>query len=239
MSEEQPRRADRHRLIQTLILLAILVVVAVVGFLVVDTIRAVTAPVAGVSGGLATQAEQILHPTPTIVADPVTIIKQVRSLSRLETSSFTIEKVITADTGDGPLGFLFRDKLLLVAHGEVIAGIDLQRMDDSSVKVAGNSVFITLPASEVFTATLDNQKTYVYDRQTAVLGQQPNLETLARQKAEQEILQAALDDGILDMAQNNGDQVIQKLLEALGFTDVNISHAPPAPDQNRGETPTP
>jgi hypothetical protein len=234
MSEDKPRRAEPNRIVQSLILLAILVVIAVIGYLVVDTIKAVTTPVSSISGGLATQAAQIMHPTPTVVADPVTIIKQVRSLSRLETASFTIEKVITADSGEGPLGFLFRDKLLLVAHGEVIAGVDLGRMDDGAVKVAGTSVFVTMPASEVFVATLDNQKTYVYDRQTGVLGQQRDLETLARQKAEQEVLNAALDGGILALAQDNADHVVKKLLEALGFVDVNFVHGTPMPGQNRG-----
>jgi hypothetical protein len=240
MSEDKPRPpADSNRIIQSLILLAILIVIAVIGYLIVDTFRAVTAPVNAISGSFGTQAAQILHPTPTIVADPVTVIKQIRSLSRLETSSFTIEKVITADSGEGPLGFLFQDKLLLVAHGEVIAGVDLSRMDDNSVKVVGTSVFVTLPASEVFVATLDNQKTYVYDRQTGVLGQQTNLETLARQKAEQEILKGAIEGGILTLAQDNADQVIKKLLEALGFADVNFVHGTPMPDQNRGGTPQP
>jgi Protein of unknown function (DUF4230) len=234
MSEDKPQRPSANRTAQSLILLAILVVIAVIGYLIVDTIRAVTAPVSSVSGTFGTQAAQVLNRTPTVVADPVTIIKQVRSLSRLETSSFTIEKVITADSGEGPLGFLFRDKLLLVAHGEVIAGVDLGLMGDGAVKVAGTSVFVTMPASEVFVATLDNQKTYVYDRQTGVLGQQTNLETLARQKAEQEILNAALDDGILTLAQDNADQVVKKLLEALGFVDVNFVHGTPTPDQNRG-----
>ena len=237
MSEDKPRRADVTRIVQSLILLAILVVIAVIGYLIVDTIRTVTTPVSSVSGGLATQAAQVLHPTPTIVADPVTVIKQIRSLSRLETASFTVEKVITASNGQE--FFFLQDKLLLVAHGEVIAGVDLGRMDDSAVKVAGNSVFITLPASEVFTAALDNQKTYVYDRQTGLLGPQKDLETLARQKAQQEILNAALDDGILNMAQDNADQVVKKLLEALGFADVTFVHGTPTPDQNRGGTPTP
>jgi hypothetical protein len=95
-------------------------------------------------------------------------------------------------------------------------------------------VFVTMPASEVFVATLDNEKTYVYDRQTAVLGQQRDLETLARQKAEQEVLNAALEGGILTMAQDNADQVVRKLLEALGFADITFIHGTPMPDQNRG-----
>lgn len=235
MSENRPRTGpDMNRTLQLALLLAILIVIAVIAFIVVDTIRSVTSPATNALDTAATSAAQLLHPTPTIVADPVTIIKQVRSLSRLETASFTIEKVITADTGEGPFGFLFQDKLLLVAHGEVIAGVDLSRMDDNAVKVAGSSVFMTLPASEVFVATLDNDKTYVYDRQTGVLGQKMDLETLARQKAQEEILKAAIDGGILTMAQDNAESVIHKLLEALGFTDINFVRGTPMPDQNRG-----
>jgi hypothetical protein len=83
-------------------------------------------------------------------------------------------------------------------------------------------------------ATLDNDLTYVYDRQTGVLGQQKDLETLARQKAQDAILVAALDGGILTMAQDNAEEVVRKLLEALGFADVTFIKGTPAPGQNRG-----
>jgi hypothetical protein len=218
------------RLISTLVLVAILVVVLVVGYLIVDTMLALRQPMSGIG----TQIQQILNPTPTIIADPVTVVRQVRSLSRLETASYTIEKVITAESGEGPLGFLFQDKLLLVAQGEVIAGVDLERIGEGNVQVVQDTVFITLPASEIFVATLDNDATYVYDRQTGVFGQQVDLETLARQEAEKAILQAALDDGILNMAQDKAEQVVQKLLEAVGFREVVFVRGTPAPDQNRG-----
>lgn len=228
------RRDGLNRVLSLLILVAILLVILVVGYLIIDTILAMREPVVGVPAMFQTQVQQVLNPTPTIVADPVTVIRQVRSLSRLETASFTIEKVITAQSGEGPLGFLFQDKLLLVAQGEVIAGVDLERLGDGDVQVAGSSVFITLPASEIFSATLNNDRTYVYNRQTGLLGQQVDLETLARQEAESAILQAALDEGILNMAQDNAEQVIQKLLEALGFAQVTFIRGTPAPDQNRG-----
>ena len=55
------------------------------------------------------------------------------------------------------------------------------------------------PPAEVFIATLDNQKSYVYDRETGIFTKGVNdLETLARQAAEQEILKAAMEDGILN-----------------------------------------
>jgi len=218
------------RFISTVVLIGILGVILVVGYLIVDTMLALRQPMTGIG----TQVQQILNPTPTIIADPVTVVRQVRSLSRLETVSYTIEKVITAESGEGPLGFLFQDKLLLVAQGEVIAGVDLGRIGDANVQVVQDSVFITLPASEIFVATLDNDATYVYDRQTGVFGQQVDLETLARQEAEKTILQAALDDGILNNAQDKAEQVIKTLMEAVGFREVVFVRGTPAPEQNRG-----
>ncbi|MBN1429609.1 MAG: DUF4230 domain-containing protein [Anaerolineae bacterium] len=220
-----------NRLLSSFILVVILVMILVVGYLIVDTILALRQPVTSAN----TQIQQILNPTPTIIADPVTVVRQVRSLSRLETASYTIEKVITAQSGEGPLGFLFQDKLLLVAQGEVIAGVDLGRVGEENVQVVQDTVFITLPASEIFVATLDNDATYVYDRQTGVFGQQIDLETLARQEAEKAILQAALEDGILNMAQDKAEQVIRNLMEAVGFNEVVFVRGTPAPDQNRGE----
>src|SRR3990172_4684893 len=85
-------------------------------------------PVNAMTSNLATQVARVLNPTPTVLPDPVTIIHGVRDLARLETISYTIEKVITAETGQGPFGFLFGDRLLLIAHGVVIAGVDLGRM---------------------------------------------------------------------------------------------------------------
>jgi hypothetical protein len=227
----QTDRPQFGRTLSTLVLIAILLVVVIVGYLIVDTMLSLRRSTVAVPNAVGTQVQQIINPTPTIIADPATIVLQVQPLARLETVSYTVEKVIAAESGEGPLGFLFADKLLLVAHGQVIAGIDLSRIAEEDVRVVGPSVFITLPAAEVFVATLDNDQTYVYDRQTAVLGQNIELETLARQAAEREILNAALEDGILDMAQGNGEQYVEQLLRALGFTEVVFTTATPAPDQ--------
>jgi hypothetical protein len=224
-----------NRLLTGFILLAILFFIVFIGYLVVDTFLALRAPATGLPGAVATQVQQITHPTPTLIADPQTIIRQVQSLSRLETASYTIEKVITAESGEGPLGFLFRDRLLLVAQGQVIAGVDLTRLGPDDIRVSGMSVFVTLPAAEVFVATLNNEATYVYDRQTALLGQQVDLETLARQEAETRILQAALEDGILDLAQRNAELTVAGLLRGLGFEEVQFIMGTPAPDQERGD----
>lgn len=80
---------------------------------------------------------------------------------------------------------------------------------------------VRLPVAEIFIATLDNEKSYVYDHQTGLLtkGEQ-DLETLARQAAEKEIYNAALEDGILDQAAVNAEAYLSKLFSTLGFENV-------------------
>ena len=179
------------------------------------------APITNTTNTLRTQAAKVLHPTPTILPDPVTIIHDVRSLARLETIQYSVEKIITAETGQEVFGPLFGDRLLFVAHGVVIAGIDMGLLEASNLDLKDGVLTVDLPDAEIFIATLDNEKSYVYDRDTGLFrkGEQ-NLETLARQAAEEEIYQAALEDGILDQAAINGEAYLLKFFNALGFDTV-------------------
>ncbi len=178
--------------------------------------------------------------TPTIYPSASTVIEQVQALSRLETASYHIEKVITAETGQGPLGFLFGDRLLLIAHGQIIAGIDLRYFGPNSVVINDDgTVYVQLPPTEVFVATLDNSRTYVYDRRTGVGGMNPQLETAARQEAERLVLQAALEDGILDVAEANARDFMRSLLTGLGFKHIIFVETVPTPTPAPTATPAP
>jgi hypothetical protein len=191
-----------------------------------DAIR----PVNDLTSNLGTRVSEVLNPTPTILPDPITVIEQVRTLARLETIQYSVEKVITAESGQGPFGFLFGDKLLLVAHGVVIAGIDLDKLTPQDLSVQQGVLYVTLPDSEIFTATLDNDKSYVFSRDTGLLSKGDiNLETTARQAAEDEIAKAAKEDGILNQARQNGENYLFRLFRSLGFKDVIFVHPNPDP----------
>ena len=177
------------------------------------------------SNYLSTQVTNVLHPTPTVIPDPVTILREVRSLARLETVQYSMEKVITTEVGQGALGFLFGDRLLFVAHGEVIAGVDLEKLGADQMWVENGVLMVRLPEAEIFVATLDNQLSYVYDRETGILKRgDVTLESLARKAAEEEIEKAAVADGILDTAQKNAESYLYRLLRQLGFQEVIFVH---------------
>ncbi len=215
----------------TLLTILVLVVVAGAAYYIVktvqDTARQQFTPLQQANSSLQTQVADLLHPTPTIIPDPVTYITEVRALARLETIQYSVEKVITAEVGQGTFGFLFGDRLLFVAHGTVIAGIDMSKINPEDLRLGNGVLYVKLPPAEVFIATLDNDKSYVYDRQTGALtrGDQ-NLETTARQAAEDEIRKAALEDGILDIAQQNAQTYLAKFFAALGYQNTIFESTP-------------
>lgn len=202
--------------------------VLLIGLLLVNTVeqgmrqaQSAIQPLSDLTQNVSTQVAQVLNPTPTIIPDPVTIIHSVRSIARLETIQYSVEKVITAESGQGAFGFLFGDRLLLVAHGVVIAGVDLEKLSPQDLRLENGVLYVRLPEAEIFIATLDNAKTYVYDRETGVLTKgNIQLETEARRAAEEEIRKAALEDGILTQANRNAQAYLLRLFLQLGYRDV-------------------
>jgi hypothetical protein len=212
----------------TIMSILILVVLAAGVYFIVETVRetasAASAPFEQASQAnqaLQTQVAQLINPTPTIIPDPVTYITEIRALARLETIQYSVEKVITAEVGQGTFGFAFGDRLLFVAHGIVIAGIDMEKLQPGDLRLDGGVLYVRLPPTEIFIATLDNSKSYVYDRDTGLLTKgNIDLETLARQIAEDEIRKAALEDGILVQGQRNAENYLLKFFNALGYKNV-------------------
>jgi len=216
----------------TVFSLLILIVLAAGVYFIVQTVRETATQAAApfqqvnqANQSLQTEVAQLLHPTPTIIPDPITYIYEVRALARLETIQYSVEKVITAEQNQGTFDFLFGDRMLFVAHGVVIAGIDMEKIQPGDMQLTDGILNVRLPPAEVFIASIDNQKSYVYTRETGILSKQAvDLETLARQAAEQEIMKAALEDGILLQAQTNAEAYLLKFFNALGYKTVIFVH---------------
>lgn len=160
--------------------------------------------------------------TPEIRPDSITIVRSINDLAQLQTASYSMEKIITAKRGEESLFGLFEDSLIFVAVGEVTAGIDLGKLTEADIQVTTfQTATIRMPDPEIFIATLDNENSYVADRDTGLLTQaDPQMETLARQAGEEEILKAAIEEGILDIADENAKTVLDGLLKSLGFQAV-------------------
>jgi hypothetical protein len=162
------------------------------------------------------------------VRGPPDVILAMRDLSKLETSSFHIEKVIEiTETQKSVFGLVdSKDALLLVAVGEVVAGVDLQKMDANSVKSdwAKRTVTVTLPLPEVFHARLDNEATHVYSRSTDTLAKRnEQLESKARAEAESAMREGAIKGGILGKARAQAERTVHATLRSLGFEHITVA----------------
>ena len=153
-----------------------------------------------------------------------TVVSRVQQLRRLETVVYTMDKVVTGQRESAILpDFLAGDRLLLLVHGEVVAGIDFGNLQPGDVKVSGKQIRLHLPEPQLFSTRLDNTATRVYSRQTGLLvPTDPDLETQARQQGERQLQESALTDGILNTAQKNARATITGLLQGLGFEKIEF-----------------
>lgn len=209
------------------VLLSILILLVVAGaaYYIVQSIsqttQQVVAPFQQANSSLQTQVSGLLNPTPTIIPDPITYINQIQAIARLETIQYTVEQVVTAETNQGTLAFAFGNQILVQIHGTVIAGIDMQKLNPSDMRLQNDLLYVKLPPAEIFVTTVDESKTKVYNVQTGVFARlDPNLVVAALQSGSDKITAAALEDGILALAQQNAEAYLMKFFAALGYQNI-------------------
>ncbi len=156
------------------------------------------------------------------------VVEHIQKLNRLETVVYSLDTVVEGDKTTPLLpDLLGGDKILLVVHGQSIAGIDLSQLKPEDVRIDANnqrSIHVNLPPSQVFVTSLDNEHTKVYARSTGLLVPvDQNLESDTRAKAQQQLQAAAMADGILDAARKNARATIATLLYSLGFQQVEVT----------------
>jgi Protein of unknown function (DUF4230) len=162
--------------------------------------------------------------TLTIDVSQPTVVDRIQRLQRLETVIYTMDKIVTG-AKENPLlpNFLAGDRLLMLVHGEVVAGIDFANLKPGDVTVDGKQIRLRLPPPQIFSTRIDSAKTRVYSRQTGLLvSTDPDLETQVRQEAERQLQEAAMADGILRNAQQNAASTIVSLLQGLGFEKIEF-----------------
>lgn len=153
------------------------------------------------------------------------VIARMQKLQRLETVTFTMDKIVEGERTSPVLpSFLVGDKLLLVVHGEAIAGVDLGGLRADDIRVTGHTVAVKLPEPQLFVTRLDSNHTRVYSRTTGLLvSADPALESETRAQAEQQLREAAIAGGILNTARQNARSTVSAMLLGLGFEHAEVN----------------
>ncbi len=153
------------------------------------------------------------------------VVEGVQRLDRLATVRWTESVPVTKKSGGTDFERLFSgEEVLLIAVGEVEAGVDLSRLSRDDVRVDGETVTMRLPEPEILSTSLYESETRVYDRDYSPLNLRPDdgLVERARAEAEQKVEDAARKNGILDTAEQNAEDSIRAFVTTLGFEEVRF-----------------
>jgi len=115
------------------------------------------------------------------------------------------------------------NRVLLVAHGVVKAGVGFDRMKPEDLSVSGRKISVRLPPAQITDAYLDDKQTRVVGRSTGLLRVfDKDLEQAARQNAVDDIRRAARTAGILQDAEERAQAQVKNLCRRLGFKEIKI-----------------
>ncbi len=214
-----PPEQTRPRLgVGATVLIALLVVILGFGALLWWGIRSISEAVPSPA-----DLSEALAPEPYEEIGPV-VVRSVRDLADLTTVEQVQYTIVEKGTDEGFLAWARGDSLQLFAVARIGAGVDLSEVSVRSFDLGDDGVVeMVVPRAEIQYVAVDNDATQILDRSTGVFTSgDPRLESDARRLADDVLRQAALDDGILEVAEENAAEVITNFLLSLGYRDVII-----------------
>ena len=135
------------------------------------------------------------------------------------TVKYVMEKVVILED----VRIYGENRVLLVAHGVVKAGVDLSKIERGDIEVDGTNVTIRLPRCTITDVYLDEDKTQVLEHSTGLLRRfDKDLQQNARREGLDAIRRAARDSGILDEAQTRAELQLRLFFNQFGFTEIEF-----------------
>ncbi|PYJ60017.1 MAG: hypothetical protein DME24_10980 [Verrucomicrobia bacterium] len=155
-----------------------------------------------------------LSSAPPRIQNTATMLKRVQTLSELVTVKYVLEKVVILED----IKWYGENRVLLVAHGVVKAGVDLQEIKPEDVRVDDKKVVVKLPPARITDVYLDDKKTRVVDRTTGLLRAfDKDLEQSARRQAVEDLSISARFNGINGDAEERARLQLTNLFHQLGL----------------------
>lgn len=147
------------------------------------------------------------------------VVRQVQTLSEYVTVKYVLERVVVLEDAK----WYGENRLLLLAHGVVKAGIDFSALQPDDVVIRERTITLNLPEPRITDAYLDEKKTQVIERTTGLLREfDKDLEQHARRGAVADLRTAARANGILKDARERAEFQLRTVLLHLGFEEVRF-----------------
>jgi hypothetical protein len=172
----------------------------------------------------------VFEPEPYEEIGPVTItaIRDLAQLTTVETVQYTI---VEKGTDEGWLAWARGDSLRMFAVARIGAGVDLAQLTVRDVTVDENGVVeLQVPAAEIQYVDPDEDATQVLERDVGIFTSgDPGLESDVRRISDEVLVENAVNEGILEQAEENAQSVLIDFLLSVGYTDVVVNFDDPEP----------
>lgn len=150
------------------------------------------------------------------VYNTAAVVKQVQTLSQLVTVKYVIEKVVVYE--DVKWYYGGDNRVLMIAHGIVKAGVDFQKLKPDDLELKEKKVKIRLPPPQITDCYLDERQTQIVERTTGLLRTfDKDLEQTARLIAVSDIRSGARNAGILKDAEDRARAQVEKFFQQMGY----------------------
>ena len=161
----------------------------------------------------------------TRIPDTEEVSRRVRSILELPTFEHVYRDVIFLDRERSFLIFKTMDtEVLFAIDVRIQAGIDL-RNGLSIERVRGGGLIVALPAPEILLADADESsiKQYFLKEVGGSISRLDYYDEINRKKTE--LIDDAIDRGILVRAEENARRLITSFLSSVGYTDVTFRNS--------------
>lgn len=110
-------------------------------------------------------------------------------------------------------------RIAVIVKGKVRAGLDLSKVDETCVKISGDTLTLSLPKPEILDVIVNPSDYEIFDRD-GKWNDKEIADILSR--AKEAIEENALKNGILPKASSASATQLQSILKPLGFTHIEI-----------------
>jgi hypothetical protein len=161
-------------------------------------------------------------PTPTPTPLPPPYWEELGYLTSIEfTSTAIVEK---EREKSGVRSVLGADRVLLMAVGEVQAGVDLSQVRSSDFEIDGSRLTLILPGASVTSVELLPGESRIYDsKHSWAFSEYEGLEKEALEEARQQLRETVeSSDSMMSLAETLARLQLSDFLRKAGFTEIDI-----------------
>lgn len=151
----------------------------------------------------------------------------MKSIAQLMTMSSYDEVVVdsakslsTPIPGFGEEAVAKSSQLVVIANGQIVAGVDLQELDEKKIYIDGDSVSVTLPAVKILDAIVNPSQYEIFIEEN---GWEPAEVNTLKVRARDLMIERSLRQGLLKKAGIKAKMIMENFLRSTGFKRISVS----------------